>query len=106
MVSGDRLYFPYFHKCVTTHRAIDINNGRQETLTGPGTTHDTNKTIFQFLSTEEKQSLPVNGEQERPLLLKNEPSILNDSDLSLLGSWTFFKKLVSNVKHEAVTIIQ
>ena len=46
MVSEDRLRFPYFCKCVTTHSAIDNNNGRQETLTGPGTTHGTNKTIF------------------------------------------------------------
>ena len=46
MVSEDRLRFPYFRKCVTTHSAIDNNNGCQETLTGPGTTHGTNKTIF------------------------------------------------------------
>ena len=92
MVSEDRLHFPYFRKCVTTRNEIDKNNGHQETLTGPGTTHDTNKTIFRFLSTEENQSLPVNGEQERPLLLKDEPSILNDGNLSLLGFWTFFKK--------------
>ena len=92
----------------------------------------------------------MNGEQERPFLLRNEPSIwspsplpynigkrngpdlfrkfqiqfdtdqtelalkrdiawslcgvLNDDDLQLqlFGSWTFFKKLVSNVKYEAV----
>ena len=52
MVSEDRLHFPYFHKCVATHSAKDNNNGRQESLTGPGTTRDTNKTNFQFLSTE------------------------------------------------------
>ena len=46
MVSEDRLVFPYFHKCVITHSPIDNNNGRQKTLTGPGTTQDTNKTIF------------------------------------------------------------
>ena len=90
----------------------------------------------------------MNGEQQRPLLLKDEQSIwstdprpsntgkrnrsdefpkfqmqfdtdqtklvlkrdiawslcsvLNDDDLPLLGSWSFFKKLVSNVKYEAV----
>ena len=44
----------------------------------------------------------MNGEQEGPLLLKDEPIILNDGDLPLLGSWTFFKKLVSHVKYEAV----
>ena len=124
---------------VTMHSTMDNNHGRQETLTGSGTTHDINKRIFQVLSTEEKQTLPVNREQERPFLLKDEPSIwstdplpynigkrngpdlfpkiqmqfdtdqtelalkrnitwsqcsvLNDDDLPLLGSWTFFKKL-------------
>ena len=29
-------------------------------------------------------------------------AVLNDDDLPLLGSWSFFKKLVSNVKYEAV----
>ena len=28
--------------------------------------------------------------------------VLNDSNLPLLGSWTFFNKLVSNMKYEAV----
>ena len=28
--------------------------------------------------------------------------VLNDDDLSLLGSWTFFSKLVSNIKYETV----
>ena len=47
MVSEDRLHFPYFHKCVTAHSAIDNNNnGHPETLTSPGTTYGTNKTIF------------------------------------------------------------
>ena len=41
------------------------------------------------------------------LLLKKDIAwslcgILNDDDLSLLGSWTFFSKLVSNSKFEAV----
>ena len=148
MVSEDRLHFPYFRKCVATHSTVDNNHRLQETFTGSGTTYDTNKIIFQVLSTEEKQNLPVNGEQERPLLLKDEPSIwstdplpysigkrtgpdlfpkfqmqfdsdqtvltlkrdtawflcgvLNDNDLALLGSWTIFKKLVSNVKYGAV----
>ena len=29
------------------HSSIDNNDGRQETLTGAGTTHDTNSTLFQ-----------------------------------------------------------
>ena len=28
--------------------------------------------------------------------------VLNDENLPLLGSWTFFNKLVSNVEYEAV----
>ena len=39
--------------CDNAQRNIDNNNGRQETLTGPGKIHDINKTMFQFLSTEE-----------------------------------------------------
>ena len=50
LVSEDRLHFLYICKCVTKHSTIN-NNGCKETLTGPGTTHNTNKTIFQFLST-------------------------------------------------------
>ena len=75
MVSLYRMHFSYFRKSVTTHSTRDNNDGRQETLTGSGTTHDTNKTIFQVLSTEEKQNPPVIGEQERPLFLKDESSI-------------------------------
>ena len=30
-----------------THVTIDNNDGSQETVTGKGTTHDTNRTIFQ-----------------------------------------------------------
>ena len=148
MVSEDRLHFPYIRKGVARHSAIDNNDGRQETLIGSGTRHDTNKTIFQVLLTGEKQHLPMIGEQERPLLLKDEPSfwsteplpynigkrsgphlflkfqkqfdtdqnelalkrdiawslcgVLNDDHLPLLGSWTFFNKLVSNMKYEAI----
>ena len=139
MVSEDRLHFLYFRKCVTTHCTIDNNHGRQETLTASDTTHDTNNTIFQVLFIEEKQSLPVNGEQDEPSILSTDPlsydvgkrsgpalfpkiqmqfdtdqaelalkrntawslcGVLNDDGLQLLGSWTFFKKLVSNVKSQ------
>ena len=148
MVSEDRLHFPYFRKDATTHSTTDNNDERKEALAGSGTTHDTNKTIFQVLSTEQKQNLPMIGKQERPLLLKDEPSIwstepllynigkrndpdlflkfqmqfdtdqaelalirniawslcsaLNDDNLPLLGSWTFFNQLVSNMKYGAV----
>ena len=75
MVSEDRLHLTYFRKGVTTQSTIDNNDGRQETLTGSGTTQDTNKTVFQVLSIGQKQNLPMIGEQDRPLPLKDEPSI-------------------------------
>ena len=60
MVSEDRLHFPYFRKGMTTHSSTTgNNNGYQATLTGSGRTHNTNKTTFQVLSTEETQNLPV-----------------------------------------------
>ena len=40
---------PLLVKGISTHATIDINDGRQETSTGKGTTHDTNCTIFQPL---------------------------------------------------------
>ena len=36
-------------KNITTHVAIDNNDGVQKTITGKGITHDTNITIFQPL---------------------------------------------------------
>ena len=68
-------YYYYYLLGVTTHSTIDNNDGRQETMTGSGTTHDTNKTIFQVLSIQEKENIPVIGEVERPLLLRDEPNI-------------------------------
>lgn len=54
---------------MTTHSTLADNDRRQETLTGFSTTDNTNKTIFQVLSTEEMQNLLVVGEQERLLFL-------------------------------------
>ena len=34
-------------KRIATHVTLDNNDGREETSTGRGTTHDTNFTIFQ-----------------------------------------------------------
>ena len=75
MVSKDRLYFPCLRKSVTMYSTVDINDGRQETLPGSGTTHDTSKTVFQVLPSEEGQNLPMIVEQDRPLLLNDEPRI-------------------------------
>ena len=69
MILENRLNFPYFRKGMTTHSTLADNDRRQETLTGFGTTDNTNKTIFQVLSTEEMQNLLVVGEQERLLFL-------------------------------------
>ena len=46
-VRSQRAQFTTFRKGVVTHSTIDNNDGRQDTHTGSGTTHDTNKTIFQ-----------------------------------------------------------
>ena len=51
-----------FRKGVTTHSTMDNNDGKQETVDGSGTTHDTNITMFQLPSTEEV-ALPTIGEQ-------------------------------------------
>jgi hypothetical protein len=54
MVSADRRKSKMMAKGLTTHATIDNNDGRQETMTGKGTTHDSNRTLFQPL-------LPSNG---------------------------------------------
>ena len=55
-------------KGVSTHSTVDNNDGKQETLTGEGTTHDTNQTLFQ---------LPTEKEREEtvPICLQNETSL-------------------------------
>ena len=50
-----------------THSTIDNNDGRQDTHTGCGTTHDTNKTIFQVPNTLEADTIPVIGSSCMPL---------------------------------------
>ena len=49
MVSADRRKSKMMAKGLTTHATIDNNDGRQETMTGKGTTHDSNRTLFQPL---------------------------------------------------------
>ena len=44
-------------KGVSTHSTVDNNDGRQETLTGVGTTHDTNQTLFQVPSEKEREEI-------------------------------------------------
>lgn len=64
MVSKNPLQLSNFRKGVMTHSTIDNNDGRQDTWTGKGTTHDTNKTLFQVPSSAEIEAIPVNGESE------------------------------------------
>ena len=72
MVSANPFHFPNFRKGVVTHSIIDNNDGRQETMTGVGTTHDTNMTLFQVPSPEEISIIPVIGDEERPLVINDD----------------------------------
>ena len=63
MVGSESLYIPSFHKGVTTHCTIDDNDGQWETMTGSGTTHDTNITMSQLLTKKEKEELPSLSKQ-------------------------------------------
>ena len=49
MVSSNTCISTNLAKGIATHTTIDNNDGRQETATGTGTSHDTNSTIFQPL---------------------------------------------------------
>ena len=80
MVSSNPLHFPRFRKGITTHSTVDNNDGSQETWTGKGTTHDTNKTLFQVPSKEEL-NIPVIGEVQAPLVLNEEPINWNKEPL-------------------------
>ena len=51
MVSASKRISNHMIKKVPVHATIDNNDGVQETLTGKGTTHDTNMTLFQPLCT-------------------------------------------------------
>ncbi len=49
MVSANNRISHNMAKGIATHATIDNNDGRQDTITGSGTTHDTNGTLFQPL---------------------------------------------------------
>ena len=74
MVASNPLHFPTFRKGVSTHSTIDNNDGSQETWTGKGTTHDTNKTLFQAPSKNEVEKIPVIGDSEQIPLVLNDDS--------------------------------
>ena len=44
-------------KGVVTHSTIDNNDGREDTMTGFGTTHDTNSTLFQLPTVKEHTTM-------------------------------------------------
>ena len=67
MIQLQRTKFTTFRKGVMTHNTIDNNDGRQDTLTGSGITHNTNKTIFQVPNTLEADTIPVIGSSCMPL---------------------------------------
>ena len=62
-----RTKFTTFRKGVMTQSTIDYNDGGQDTHTGSGTTHDTNKTIFQVPNTLEAHTISVIGSSSMPL---------------------------------------
>ena len=67
MVSSRKDCYPSLRKGVVTHSTLDNNDGRQETWTGTGTTHDTNKTLFQLPSKHELDTIKPMRELERSL---------------------------------------
>ena len=48
--------FSSMRKGIVTHSTMDNNDGMQESVTGAGTTHDTNQTLFQLPTTFEVKS--------------------------------------------------
>ena len=74
---------------VVTHSSIDNNDGRQDTITGTGTTHDTNATLFQLPSKEEEFLPTIGEEQEQPLNLCDE---IEDHLITTVPSFAIGKK--------------
>ena len=68
-LNGRRIsLFPNMRKGVSTHSTVDNNDGKQETLTGSGTTHDTNQTLFQVPSLKQREEIPTIGAQDERTL--------------------------------------
>ena len=80
MIQLQRTKFTTCRKGVMTHSTID-NNGRQDTHTGSGTTHATNKTIFQVPNTSEADTIPVIGSSCMPLDIIDSPLDIIDSQV-------------------------
>jgi len=63
-------------KGVTTYSTIDNNDGNQETMTGSGTTHDTNKTLFQKPSKIQLETISPTG------CANSDPCDLDDDEFT------------------------
>ena len=59
MVCSKYSNIPNMRKGVVTHSTIDNNDGREDTMTGFGTTHDTNSTLFQLPTVKERTTIPT-----------------------------------------------
>ena len=59
MVTGKKAEISHLRKGVVTHSTIDNNDGKQETASGSGTSHDTNKTLFQVQTKKQLSQLTV-----------------------------------------------
>ena len=67
-VTNRKSMFSNMRRGVVRHSTMDNNDGRQESVTGSGTTHDTNQTIFQLPTEHERENFPqMEEEDESPL---------------------------------------
>ena len=74
--------FSSMRKGVVTHSTMDNNDGRQESVTGAGTTHDTNQTLFQLPTLHEIQNIPqIEDESEAPMDIGNTDDSLGILDV-------------------------
>ena len=59
MVCSKYFNIPNMREGVVTHSTIDNNDGREDTMRGFGTTHDTNSTLFQLPTVQERTAIPT-----------------------------------------------
>ena len=76
MTSADKRKSTLMVKGIATHATIDNSDGRQETMTGKDTTHDTNRTLFQPLLTLVGKSILQCIPPVRSIII---PSTINNS---------------------------
>ena len=90
-------------KGISLHSSIDNNDGRQETMTGAGTTHDTNKTLFQPLIPGETLDEPRNESNE--YIGEYEPYV-NDIEEYNLGQLADPKPFPSYVDDKSTKLLE